>query len=236
MSIVQIKRGSSLALEHGGQIYTSTDSGANWTARETNRTWRAVASNSDGTKLVAVVIGGQIYTKPTPLTLTVSPIYSKISFTNTSASNLTNFGLQSVSSWGNLTNIENMFRNNFGGTSYGCVNLLSVPTNFAPTHANGAFDGCSSLDLDFTGFSLQNLTSSNLNTFMRGVALSRANYNKTLVYWNTNKASYPFNNIIINMGNSKSDTTSGGANGSIAKLNLVSYGWTITDIDGTVGP
>ena len=51
-----------VAVANGGQIYTSTDSGANWTARDSNRAWYSVASSSDGTKLVAVVFGGQIYT------------------------------------------------------------------------------------------------------------------------------------------------------------------------------
>ena len=45
-----------------GQIYTSTDSGVNWTARDSSRTWRGVASSSDGLKLVAYVYNGQIYT------------------------------------------------------------------------------------------------------------------------------------------------------------------------------
>ena len=41
------------AVEYGGRIYTSTDSGIIWTAQETNRNWYAIASSSDGTKLVA---------------------------------------------------------------------------------------------------------------------------------------------------------------------------------------
>jgi hypothetical protein len=36
--------------------------GAEWTARESNRRWQSVASSADGSKLVAVVEGGQIYT------------------------------------------------------------------------------------------------------------------------------------------------------------------------------
>jgi hypothetical protein len=51
-----------VAVVAGGQIYTSTDSGVAWTARESNRNWRSVASSSDGVKLVAVVAGRQIYT------------------------------------------------------------------------------------------------------------------------------------------------------------------------------
>jgi hypothetical protein len=55
-----------VAAPSNNQIYTSTDSGMNWTARMTdaNRNWFAVASSTDGSKLVAVVRGGagQIYT------------------------------------------------------------------------------------------------------------------------------------------------------------------------------
>jgi cysteine-rich repeat protein len=36
--------------------------GITWTARESNRTWFSITSSSDGTKLAAVVDGGQIYT------------------------------------------------------------------------------------------------------------------------------------------------------------------------------
>ena len=44
------------------QIYTSTDAGVTWTARESNRSWFSIASSADGTMLAAVVYGGQIYT------------------------------------------------------------------------------------------------------------------------------------------------------------------------------
>ena len=47
---------------NNGQIYTSTDSGGTWSPRDTSRAWYAVASSADGSKLVAVVYGGQIYT------------------------------------------------------------------------------------------------------------------------------------------------------------------------------
>ena len=51
-----------LAGHGGGQLYTSTDAGVTWTARESSRYWRWGASSADGTKLVAVVLDGQIYT------------------------------------------------------------------------------------------------------------------------------------------------------------------------------
>ena len=59
-----------VAVERGGYIYTSADSGTTWIQRIAvgNRAWTAVASSSDGTKLVAVddlgttSNGGYIYT------------------------------------------------------------------------------------------------------------------------------------------------------------------------------
>ena len=44
------------------QLYTSTDSGVSWTARDAGRNWYAVASSADGSKLVAAHGGGQLYT------------------------------------------------------------------------------------------------------------------------------------------------------------------------------
>jgi hypothetical protein len=71
-SVASSSDGSKLvAVVNNGFIYTSTDSGVNWTARmiDTNRSWVSVASSSasssDGTKLVAAVGGltnGNIYT------------------------------------------------------------------------------------------------------------------------------------------------------------------------------
>lgn len=50
------------AVVQNGQIYTSTDSGITWTARESARNWVEITSSADGTKLAAVVQNGQIYT------------------------------------------------------------------------------------------------------------------------------------------------------------------------------
>jgi hypothetical protein len=52
------------AVVYGGNIYTSTDSGATWTAQTNagSRNWRSITSSSDGTKLAAAVFGGYIYT------------------------------------------------------------------------------------------------------------------------------------------------------------------------------
>ena len=47
-----------------GHIYTSTDSGSNWTEQTSagSRSWTGIASSSDGTKLAAIVNGGSIWT------------------------------------------------------------------------------------------------------------------------------------------------------------------------------
>ncbi len=47
---------------NGGMIYTSTDSGATWTAEYTNKFWQCVASSADGTRLVAGTFGDGLYT------------------------------------------------------------------------------------------------------------------------------------------------------------------------------
>jgi photosystem II stability/assembly factor-like uncharacterized protein len=51
-----------VACAYYSQVYTSSDSGVTWTARESERLWSSVASSRDGTKLVACVANGQIYT------------------------------------------------------------------------------------------------------------------------------------------------------------------------------
>jgi photosystem II stability/assembly factor-like uncharacterized protein len=58
--------GSKLAaVVNAGNIYTSTDYGANWTPRATGLgalNWRAIASSGDGVNLVAVINAGVVYT------------------------------------------------------------------------------------------------------------------------------------------------------------------------------
>ncbi len=55
--------GSKLAAAvYGGQIHTSTDAGATWTARGTANTWSGISSSADGVKLVATGLGNKIFT------------------------------------------------------------------------------------------------------------------------------------------------------------------------------
>lgn len=51
-----------VAAVYNGKLQTSTDFGATWTERDTDRKWWSVASSADGTKLAAAVTSGQIYT------------------------------------------------------------------------------------------------------------------------------------------------------------------------------
>ncbi|MFM8880598.1 MAG: tandem-95 repeat protein, partial [Verrucomicrobiota bacterium] len=63
-AIAASANGSKLAAAvDGGKIYTSSDSGATWSAGgSSDRNWQAIASSADGAKLVAVVDAGQIWT------------------------------------------------------------------------------------------------------------------------------------------------------------------------------
>jgi len=47
-----------------GQIYTSTDSGATWTAREGDRNWNGITSSADGSKLAATGWMAAGFTRP----------------------------------------------------------------------------------------------------------------------------------------------------------------------------
>jgi hypothetical protein len=51
-----------VAIARDGNIFTSTDVGDTWIARESKRKWISVAISPDGKKLVAAEEGGQIYT------------------------------------------------------------------------------------------------------------------------------------------------------------------------------
>ncbi|MDE3068345.1 MAG: hypothetical protein KGJ60_12445 [Verrucomicrobiota bacterium] len=56
---------ASVASGSGGGIFTSTDSGLNWSGPNgplVSASWRAIASSTDGGKLVAAIYGGGIYT------------------------------------------------------------------------------------------------------------------------------------------------------------------------------
>ena len=63
-SVASSSDGTKLAaVVNGGQIYTSTDTGATWMPRDTNRNWVQVVSSADGVKLATTVSGiGQVYT------------------------------------------------------------------------------------------------------------------------------------------------------------------------------
>ena len=50
-----------LAVQDGGLIQASIDSGATWTARDSGRIWRSVAMSSDGNRATALVNGGSSY-------------------------------------------------------------------------------------------------------------------------------------------------------------------------------
>ena len=52
----------------GGRIYASADSGVTWAPRDVARDWSTIASSADGTRVVAAVQLGQIYTSTGTIT------------------------------------------------------------------------------------------------------------------------------------------------------------------------
>jgi photosystem II stability/assembly factor-like uncharacterized protein len=95
-----------------GLIYTSTNSGTTWNAgyeSEPSDYWSSVACSADGTKSVAAVYGGRIYTSqttPAPV-LNIAPSNNKLAFSWIVTS--TNFVLQQnsdlcMANWIDVTN------------------------------------------------------------------------------------------------------------------------------------
>ena len=58
---------------------------SNWTTNDTGRSWKAIAASADGSKLAAVVSGGQIYTS-TNYGATWTPRYNNASWTRIASS------------------------------------------------------------------------------------------------------------------------------------------------------
>jgi hypothetical protein len=146
-----------------------------------------------------------------------------------------NSGIIKVNNWGAITGLAHMFANLVStedSLPVGCRGLSDSPIPPNLGSINGLFDGCISLNKDFTGWNISSITNATLDKILRGTKLSNTNYNKLLNYFNSNKNAF-LNNININFGNARSDTNSGGINGNSAKIALVSYGWRITDGDGT---
>jgi hypothetical protein len=95
-------------------IYTSTDSGQNWTSNSApDLFWWSVASSADGAKMTAVVNGGPIYTwhtAPSPR-LDLIPAGNKLSLSWLTPSEY--FVLQqndnlTTTNWVTLTNTPNL--------------------------------------------------------------------------------------------------------------------------------
>ncbi len=72
-----------VAIEHGGRIYISSDGGATWSetgAWHLNLYWNAVASNSDGSKLIAGIDNSRIFIFSNNLEINVEDDYGELIF------------------------------------------------------------------------------------------------------------------------------------------------------------
>ena len=109
LSIASDSTGAKLAAVYsGGNVNTSTDSGATWVSQTNSglRNWQAIASDSTGTKLAAVVYGGYIYTG----------VYSAGAWTWTERA--ANLGLQSWSAIASSSNGNKLIAAAAGGRLY----------------------------------------------------------------------------------------------------------------------
>ena len=63
VSIASSSDGTKLvAAVGGGQLWTSSNAGTNWTAQASTQNWQSVAMSADGSEVIAVVNGGSVYT------------------------------------------------------------------------------------------------------------------------------------------------------------------------------
>ena len=97
----------------------------------------------------------------------------------------------------------------------------------------GLFSNAYVFNQDISSWDVNQVT--NFTDFMLGnTALSTANYNKLLHYW---EADDPLDSKSFHGGDATTDTSSGGVDGTAARQNLVdNHSWTITDGDGTLSP
>jgi hypothetical protein len=126
-----------VAVVDGGQIYTSANSGATWTAQAgaPSTSWLSVASSSDGTHLVAVVDGGQIYTGVLPLGIVNGSPGSSEQFQYIGGGVWQ--AVQANGTW--LANGGSLFYNggNVGIGTSTPGNLLVVGSSGSPAYCNG---------------------------------------------------------------------------------------------------
>lgn len=129
-----------------------------------------------------------------------------------------------IASWNTSsgTQFQNMFNNALAfNQNIGNWNVTRA------INMEGMFSGAISFNQNISNWDIPSLAFADLNSFMAGIALSSANYNALLIAWNSRKSSYA-NNLAPDFGSSQCS-----GDGCLAKLNLISYGWRITDAEGT---
>ena len=139
---------------------------------------------------------------------------------------------QPIGDWGsktsNVTNMSDMFR--------GCTDFnqsLSTWNTGKVTDMNSMLRDVPTFNQDISDWDVDQVT--NFGDFLNGnTALSTANYNKLLHYW---EADDPTNSLAFHGGDATTDSSSGGVDGTAARARLVlatgsgGDGWTITDGD-----
>ena len=137
---------------------------------------------------------------------------------------------QDLNNW-NVSNVTNMNSAFSGATSFN-GNITSWNVSSVST-MNSTFKNAQNFNQDISSWDVNQVT--NFTDFMLGnTALSTANYNKLLHYW---EADDPLDSKSFHGGDATTDTSSGGVDGTAARARLVlatgdgGDGWTITDGD-----
>jgi surface protein len=157
---------------------------------------------------------------------------------------------QDISNWNvaNATNFEQMFRVarafNQDISSWNVSSVINFTSMFNQALAfnqdigswdvsggrtfSNMFNGATSFDQNLSSWDISSInTSIGLNSFMQNITLSTANYDAILRNWSINRNSYRAD-FFPHFGNSQHS-----ASGIFDKLQLIAYGWTITDANGT---
>jgi hypothetical protein len=146
-----------VAVVNGGSIYTSTDSGATWTAQANapSTSWSSIASSADGTRLVAVVNGGKIYTSSTSLGSGVQGSSGQFQY-------LGNGAWQAVTPTGNFTGNGGGLTNlNASALATGTISASQLPAAVVTNNETGVTLGGT---FSGNGSGLTNLNASQLTS------------------------------------------------------------------------
>jgi surface protein len=137
---------------------------------------------------------------------------------------------QDISGW-DVSGVTTFYRAFLNCSTFD-QDLSTLAISATTTNIREMFKNCSNIDFDASGWTVTGLT--NATQFMSGCTLSTANYDATLIDWESQlQAAYPNGSgytATINTHFGGSQYSSALMNVGEARYNLINvFGWTITD-------